>query len=152
MGSALQLRSPLYSVLTRPAVVNTGNFESITDCGSSGPGVDGSEKAKACFDESFKTCSLSTYKSTVDLGTQGGIVTNAYEITGKTDNSCTVESKFTQNPNAAWVNKKMVCEMDNTKTFDQALNGNSSSNCSGPLADLMYGSDTNEDENANTEN
>ena len=59
-----------------------------------------------------------------------------YQIIGPQNNRCVVKWQYSKNPNPKWVGKEMVCQFDNTKDFEMALQDFSS--CQGPLYDLIY--------------
>ncbi len=68
-----------------------------------------------------------------------------YEIKNKTQNGCNLAFKYTEYPNPDWVNKEMICEVDNKLRFEDSsqemftnatLKGNPS-NCSGSFYEII---------------
>jgi len=82
------------------------------------------------FKQKFRTCQPTT--SEYRLSDR---MVYFLEILGPKDNLCQVRSKFTVNPNPAWVNKEMTCEYDNSLDYETAVQD--MSKCSGELYNLM---------------
>lgn len=85
-----------------------------------------------CFNDKFAQC-----KPAIVTSKLTDTIIYYYEIIGSKDNLCEVKSKFIANPNPDWVEKEMICQYDNSKDFETAIQD--MSNCQGPLYDLMTG-------------
>jgi len=108
----------------------------IVDCGEIDPdNPDQAEEVQGCFEVRFKECKPAKYIPSIDLGPLGGLVTYYYEIIGPEADFCTVKSRFIKNPNPDWVGKEMICEYDNSKDFEEAMQD--ISKCEGELYNLM---------------
>jgi len=105
------------------------------DCGQFQISDSTESKIEKCFNDKFITCQPASVTSSVDLSPLSGLTTYYYEIIGSKNNLCEVKSKFIKNPNSAWVNKEMICQYDNSKSFELAVGDMSS--CKGELYDLM---------------
>jgi len=68
-----------------------------------------------CFEEKFKVCEPATLLAESSLGSI------YYEIVKKEQAGCAVKMKYTVNPNPEWVNKEMVCTLDNKADFQTAV-------------------------------
>lgn len=118
--------------------------EFVVDCGDAGPEVSEEEVnvMKNCMEEKFKECKPAKWTITIDFGPLGiGEITYYYEIIGPIDNLCEVKSKFLKNINPDWIGKEMICQYDNNKDFETAIQDTiqnmSMSKCKGDLYELM---------------
>lgn len=85
----------------------------------------------------FEACEPGTRIEPPALDMFGTKISYLYEIIGPTSSGCKIKSSFIENPNPAFVGKQMVCEYDNTKSFNDALVNMES--CTGELNDIMNG-------------
>lgn len=101
----------------------------------------GNEK---CFAESFRSCSP-TSVSTID---NLFLVSVYYEIKGGTQNGCSLAFKYTRHPSPDWVEKEMICTVDNKLDFQSAteemfsLVTSGDLKCTGPLYDIFKPKET----------
>lgn len=98
-----------------------GYYLGISNCGG-----------EACFDEEFSSCAP---KGAFITAYVSDTLSYRYEIVGKDGDKCNMKSFYPSNPNPEWENKEMVCEYDNSKSFDEAVKG--WNGCEGELWDLM---------------
>jgi len=87
---------------------------------------------EACFEERFMRCEPASIEQTLVEG-----LSYYYEIIGPEGDGCRVKSRFTANPNPAYVGPEMTCVYDNTAPFADAITD--TSRCEGELYDLMTG-------------
>jgi len=86
----------------------------------------------ACFQTNFSTCAPATM--TTNLGDQ---IYYKYEITGKTNDKCVVQTEFIKNPNPDYLGLSMNCALDSSQNFEDQL-VDPSGKCSGTLYDKMF--------------
>jgi len=107
-------------------VTFTGTALSTENCGSQG-----------CFLKKFTTCSPAISDASY------GPMTFHYEIIKSVTNGCQVSMKYTRNPNPAWVNKQMLCILNNRADFQSEAQRvmsniqNDANTCTGPLSDTI---------------
>ncbi|MGB9743457.1 MAG: hypothetical protein ACPLW9_01950 [Minisyncoccales bacterium] len=116
-----------------PGVVDCGTFNSKKP-------KEEQDQIKTCWEEKFKTCQPAKMVSIVDSGSGSEPIEYYSEIIGpgEGEHVCQVKSKFLNNPKTEWVNKEMICNYDNSLSFDFASQ-NMLERCSGPLIDLIKG-------------
>lgn len=126
----------------------TNNETTLLDCGThyADDPSKNTEGAQACFEVNFGTCSQSTY--TVVSQENGQEMHYAYEIKGNGSDTCQIETQYTRNDaQPSWENQSMTCSYDNNKSFEAAekmiMDDLESSDCTGPLYDLMMAEDQN---------
>ncbi len=109
--------------------------ETMVNCGEIGPdNPDLNGEIQNCIEERFEKCQPAQYIVSMNLA-EIGVITYYYEIIGPSNGLCAVKSKFLANPDPNWIDKEMICQYDNTKSFLVAANDMSS--CQGPLYDLI---------------
>lgn len=93
---------------------------------------------KECFENNFQNC-ISDYVSS-NLGFLGSTY---YKIEGKANTGCNLSFKYNEYPDSNWVNKEMVCVVDNTLDFEAStidmfnLVSSGQLECSGPLFEIL---------------
>ena len=110
----------------------------IPDCGTiSSVKSSESEQAAKCWEEKFKNCQQAKVVMNLNLPNSEPIVYYSEIIgPGEGEHICQVKSKFLNNPNPEWINKEMICNYDNSLSFDVASQ-DMPERCSGPLIDLL---------------
>lgn len=135
--SASPVTTPTPSPSQSLSPIVTPPVMGIPDCGlvnMVGTNYDqNSTVAKNCFDQKFSKCEPAKAEFALpDIGLK-----YYYEITGPNGNYCFVKSKFLLNPNPNWINKEMLCSLDQRKDFETAVKDTRF--CSGELYNLMTG-------------
>lgn len=88
-----------------------------------------------CFSPQFSSC---TPNATIESGIEG-LGTYRAQIIGPKAGGCEVTMKYTENPNSEWVNKDLICTLNNkldyNAAFQEAYEGifDGSLVCKGPL-------------------
>lgn len=99
----------------------------------------------ACDDKCLAAKFVKCEPAVSETGVQGWAMYQ-YDILGPESGKCKIKTKYTENPNAAWVGKEMTCLYDNTKTLEVAskevwdalwVEKKNLFSCTGPLADIL---------------
>jgi len=96
----------------------------------------GNEK---CFEKNFASCTPDN--ATINMG--GFLGSVYYEIKGKAQQGCNLLFKYTEYPDPNWVNKEMICKVNNSLGFESAtmdmfqLVSSGKLECTGPLYKIL---------------
>jgi len=126
-----------YFVLTskaKVAEIPVVSEPTITDC----DGFASTSEKTACIDKNFAACSLATWTTTSKAADGTTINETKNDVLRADEGGCSMDITYTKNTDATLQDQSMTCSLDNTLTYANAIAKNSSSNCSGSLADMLY--------------